>query len=343
MLRLFIEVWRDTLEFLFDYGLFLAKAVTIVVAFALVVGLIAGAAMRQKPKKGEFQFTDLSDDYRQLQTELQGELLDKKALKRWSKQQKKAETTESLPTTFVIDFHGSMAAAEVDALREEVTAVLAVATPEDEVFVRLESGGGVVHGYGLGASQLDRIRQRGINLTVAVDKVAASGGYMMACIANRIIAAPFAIIGSIGVLAQLPNFHKLLQKNDIDFEQFTAGEFKRTVTLFGENTEKGRQKFQQELEQTHQLFKDHVFAHRDVLNMAEVATGEYWLGRQALELKLIDVLQTSDDYLIEQIATRRVMQVKFQQKKKLAERMGAGAAVALDQLWQKLSSFQWQK
>jgi serine protease SohB len=330
------------LEFLFDYGLFLAKAATIVVAVGLIVGLIAGATMRHKPKKGEFQFTDLSDEYRQLQADLQSELLDKKAFKRWAKQQKKADH-EPLPNTFVINFHGSMAASEVDALREEVTAVLAVATVQDEVLVRLESGGGVVHGYGLGASQLDRIRQRGIRLTVAVDKVAASGGYMMACIANQIIAAPFAIIGSIGVLAQLPNFHKFLQKHEIDFEQFTAGEFKRTVTLFGENTDKGRQKFQQELEQTHHLFKDHVFSHRDVLNMDEVATGEYWLGRQALDLKLVDALQTSDDYLIEQMTSRRVMQVKYQQKKKLAERVGAGAASAVEQLWHKLSSFQWQK
>lgn len=331
------------MEFLFDYGLFLAKAVTIVIALALIVGIVAGAAMRQKPKKGEFQFTDLSEAYRQLQAELQKELLDKKAFKRWHKQQKKHETLASLPTTFVIDFHGSMAAGEVDALREEVTAVLAVAGPQDEVLVRLESGGGVVHGYGLGASQLDRIRQQGISLTVAVDKVAASGGYMMACIADKIIAAPFAIVGSIGVLAQLPNFHKLLKKNNIDFEQFTAGEFKRTVTLFGENTDKGRQKFQQELEQTHHLFKDHVYSHRDVLNMDEVATGEYWLGRQALDHKLVDALQTSDDYLIGQIASRRVMQVTYQQKKKLAERVGAGAATALEQLWQRLSSFHWRK
>lgn len=330
------------MEFLINYGLFLAKAATIVVAIGLVIGLIAGATIRQKPKKGEFQFVDLSHEYRQLQADLQSELLDKKALKRWTKLQKKS-VSESLPTTFVIDFHGGMAAAEVELLREEVTAVLAVATAKDNVFVRLESGGGVVHGYGLGASQLDRIRQRDIELTVSVDKVAASGGYMMACIAHKIIAAPFAIIGSIGVLAQLPNFHKFLQKHSIDYEQFTAGEFKRTVTLFGENTDKGRQKFQQELEQTHGLFKEHVFSHRDVLNMDEVATGEYWLGSQALELKLVDDLQTSDDYLIEQMANRRVMQVKYQQKKKLSERVGAGAASAVEQLWHKLASVYWQK
>ncbi len=110
------------------------------------------------------------------------------------------------------------------------------------MLIRLESGGGVVHGYGLAASQLDRLAQQKIPLTVAVDKVAASGGYMMACIAQKIIAAPFAIVGSIGVVAQVPNFHQLLKKNHIEVEQFTAGEFKRTVTLFAENTDKGREK-----------------------------------------------------------------------------------------------------
>ena len=328
------------MEFLYDYGLFLAKAATMVFAIALVAGIIANAAMRHKPKKGEFQFTDLSDDFAELKQGLKAELLDKKAFKRWHKAYKKQQS-EAKQTTFVIDFEGSMGASEVDALREEVTAILAVAEPDDDVLVRLESGGGVVHGYGLGASQLDRLRQRKITLTVAVDKVAASGGYMMACIANRIIAAPFAIIGSIGVLAQLPNFHRLLQKNNIDFEQFTAGEYKRTVTLFGENTDKGREKFQQDLEQTHQLFKDHVVQHRDVVDVEQVATGEYWLASQALELKLVDALQTSDDFLLQRVEQRRLLQVKFQPKKKLAERVGAGASVALQQLWQKMPFGLW--
>ncbi|MDP4528381.1 protease SohB [Alkalimonas delamerensis] len=328
------------MEFLYDYGLFLAKAATTVFAIALVAGIIANSAIRHKPKKGEFQFIDLSDDFAQLKQNLKAELLDKKAFKRWQKEYKKLQS-DAKNTTFVIDFHGSMGASEVDALREEVTAILAVAEPDDDVLVRLESGGGVVHGYGLGASQLDRLRQRKITLTVAVDKVAASGGYMMACIANRIIAAPFAIIGSIGVLAQLPNFHRLLQKNDIDFEQFTAGEYKRTVTLFGENTDKGREKFQQDLEQTHQLFKDHVVQHRDVVDVEQVATGEYWLASQALELKLVDALQTSDDFLLQRVEQRRLLQVKFQPKKKLAERVGAGASVALQQLWQKMPFGLW--
>ena len=328
------------MEFLYDYGLFLAKAATTVFAIALVAGIIANSAIRHKPKKGEFQFIDLSDDFAQLKQNLKAELLDKKAFKRWQKEYKKLQS-DAKNTTFVIDFHGSMGASEVDALREEVTAILAVAEPDDDVLVRLESGGGVVHGYGLGASQLDRLRQRKITLTVAVDKVAASGGYMMACIANRIIAAPFAIIGSIGVLAQLPNFHRLLQKNNIDFEQFTAGEYKRTVTLFGENTDKGREKFQQDLEQTHQLFKDHVVQHRDVVDVEQVATGEYWLASQALELKLVDALQTSDDFLLQRVEQRRLLQVKFQPKKKLAERVGAGASVALQQLWQKMPFGLW--
>ena len=214
--------------------------------------------------------------------------------------------------------------------------MLAVAQADDAVLVRLESGGGVVHGYGLGASQLQRLRQKNLPLPVAVDKVAASGGYMMACIADKIVAAPFAIVGSIGVIAQLPNFNKLLKKNHIDFEQFTAGEFKRTVTVFGENTDKGRQKFQQELEETHVLFKDFVKRHRQQLEIDEVATGEHWFGYQALELKLVDELTTSDDYLLTQLSERQVYKVQYRIRKSIAEKLGLAAATALKSTVQQL-------
>lgn len=326
------------MEFLFEYGMFLAKTLTLVLAIGAVVLMIVIATVKPKASKGELCFDDLSADYQALKADLQQQLLDKKAFKIWLKAANKAATPQA--KLFVIDFIGSMDAHEVDALREEVTAVLAVAQAEDSVLVRLESGGGVVHGYGLGASQLQRLRQKNIPLTVAVDKVAASGGYMMACIADKIVAAPFAIVGSIGVIAQLPNFNKLLKKNHIDFEQFTAGEFKRTVTVFGENTDKGRQKFQQELEETHVLFKDFVKRHRQQLEIDEVATGEHWFGYQALELKLVDELTTSDDYLLTQLSERQVYKVQYRIRKSIAEKLGLAAATALKSTVQQLQQLQ---
>lgn len=322
------------MEFLFEYGMFLAKTLTLVLAIGAVILMIVIATVKPKASKGELCFDDLSADYQALKADLQQQLLDKKAFKIWQKTANKAATPQA--KLFVIDFIGSMDAHEVDALREEVTAVLAVAQAEDSVLVRLESGGGVVHGYGLGASQLQRLRQKNIPLTVAVDKVAASGGYMMACIADKIVAAPFAIVGSIGVIAQLPNFNKLLKKNHIDFEQFTAGEFKRTVTVFGENTDKGRQKFQQELEETHVLFKHFVKRHRQQLEIDEVATGEHWFGYQALELKLVDELTTSDDYLLTQLSERQVYKVQYRIRKSIAEKLGLAAATALKSTVQQL-------
>lgn len=325
------------LEFLYEYGLFLAKTVTFVLAFAVIILIIAvAAASKARPSKAHLLFTDLTEQYQQRVAQMQQKLLNKKQFKSWQKQQQATENTLS-KRLYVVDFDGSMDAKEVDALREEVTAILAVATADDEVLLRLESGGGVVHGYGLAASQLDRLRQHKIPLTIAVDKVAASGGYMMACIGTKLLAAPFAIIGSIGVIAQLPNFHKLLQKHSVDFEQFTAGEFKRTVTLFGKNTELGREKFQQELEQTHLLFKRFVQDHRPELNIDQVATGEHWFGYQALELNLVDALQTSDDYMMSHLASRHIYQVKFQLKKGIAEKIGVGSAGILSIWWQKLA------
>jgi serine protease SohB len=259
---------------------------------------------------------------------------DKKAKKIKQKEEKaSAKSSTIVPAKsqmYVLDFKGSIDAKEVASLREEITAIVSVATPQDEVFVRLESGGGMVHGYGLAASQLQRLKDKNIPLTISVDKVAASGGYMMACVADKIIAAPFSIIGSIGVIAQIPNFSKLLKKHDVEFEQLTAGQYKRTLTMFGENDDLGRAKFKQELEETHELFKHFVSEHRPQLNIEQIATGEHWYGTQALTLNLVDKIQTSDDYLLEQLDAKHIVQVRYQKTKKLADKIGKSVASSVE-------------
>ncbi|HAS99951.1 MAG TPA: protease SohB, partial [Pantoea agglomerans] len=225
------------------------------------------------------------------------------------------------------------------SLREEISAVLAVKQPGDEVLLRLESPGGVVHGYGLAASQLQRLRDQGLRITAAVDKVAASGGYMMACVADRIVAAPFSIIGSIGVVAQIPNFNRLLKRNDIDIELHTAGQYKRTLTLFGENTEEGREKFQEDLDETHLLFKQFVHQMRPSLDIDQVATGEHWYGRQALDLGLVDEIGTSDDLIIRQMDKFSVLGVHYARRRKVMDRFTQSAGSVAERLLLKL----WQR
>ena len=320
------------MEFLYDYGLFLAKAVTLVAAIVLVLAAIAGIAAKQKQGKGHLEITSISEQLKDITDYARQVILDKASMKKLAKAQKKEQKQEKAAKEnesgrlFVIDFKGSMDAHEVDRLREEVTAGLCIAEKQDEVLVKIESGGGVVHGYGLAAAQLQRIKDKGLKLTVSVDKVAASGGYMMACVADKLLASQFAIIGSIGVLAQLPNFHKLLKKNDIEFEQHTAGEFKRTLTVFGENTDEGREKFQQELEAVHGMFKNWVSENRESLDIAKVATGEYWYGTQALDLGLIDQIGTSDDYIMSVFPEREIFSVKYAVKKNVAEKLGMSFA-----------------
>jgi len=239
---------------------------------------------------------------------------------------------EAKSKVYVLSFDGNISASAVGHLREEVTAVLTQATPKDEVLLRLESAGGMVHSYGLASSQLDRLRKKNIPLTVCVDKVAASGGYMMACVADKILAAPFAIIGSIGVVAQMPNFNKVLKKHDVDFELLTAGEHKRTLTMFGENTDKGREKFVEELEETHQLFKDYVSTRRPQVDIDKIATGEIWYGARAQDMALIDDIQTSDEYLVSRIEEADVFEISYVFKKKLHERLGIAAEESADRL-----------
>ena len=313
------------MEYLIEYGLFLAKSLTVLVSILVVIVVIFGSTQRQRdPEVGHIEVKNLNDSLEGVTQSLKSIVLNPELLKKDAKEEKKKGKEKyktqkkdlkqgqgPRPRMFVVDFVGDVQASEVVNLREEITAILSVAEDQDEVLVRLESPGGVVHGYGFAASQLQRIRNKSVPLTVAVDKVAASGGYMMACIANKIIAAPFSLLGSIGVVAQIPNFHRILKKNDIDVEILTAGEYKRTLTLFGENTDRAREKFVDDLEDVHELFKDFVLDNRPQLDMEKVATGEAWFGKRALERDLVDELKTSDEYIVDSCANRDVFLVKY--------------------------------
>ncbi len=340
-----------------EIGLFLAKIVIVVGGLLVIIAAAASATGKGKSEaKGHIKVRKLSEEYKEGQKSLEESLIDADDLKKQRKLEKKQakaekkskknggdETKPLESRVFVLDFHGDIRASAVSQLREEITALLGQARQEDEVLVRLESGGGMVHTYGLASSQLQRIRDRGIPLTIAVDKVAASGGYMMACLADKIIAAPFAILGSVGVMAQIPNFNRLLKKHDVDIELHTAGEFKRTLTVMGENTEKGREKFIEDLESTHKLFKDFVATARPAVNVEQISTGEIWYGSQAMGKQLVDELKTSDDYLCDCYNRKRsVYLISWSEKKTLPQKLGLSAESALigafTSIWDKLSA-----
>jgi len=321
------------------YALFLAEAATLVLAvIALAAGLVA-LSRRKGKEAGHIQVTDVNRQLESAGDRIEAARLPKKALKALQKQRKaeykvRQQRTEAEPCSYLLDFKGDIRASAFVALREEITAILQVAKPADAVLLRLESPGGMVNRYGLAAAQLLRLRDAGLPLTVMVDTVAASGGYLMAATADRIVASPFALVGSIGVIAQIPNFHRWLQARDIDWEQFTAGKFKRTVTLFGENTEDGRAKLREELEEIHARFRDFVQGRRAQLDMEKVATGEAWLGSQALELGLVDELATSDEIIRGACQRGRVLHVGYQRKMTLPERVRVSAQSAWDGIWQ---------
>ena len=340
-------------EFFAEYGMFLLKSVTVVLAIGALILIAVGASMRGRGQRerGHLEVHKLNDELQQMQETLHHATLDPAARKLAEKAEHKHQKAErkaqkqaakaarkaggeavaaARKRIYVLDFDGDIRASATDHLRREVSALLAEAGEGDEVVLRLESGGGMVHGYGLAASQLARIKSAGVPLTVCVDKIAASGGYMMACVADRILAAPFAILGSIGVVAQIPNVHRLLKKHDIDVEVLTAGEYKRTLTLLGENTEKGRRKFIADLEDLHGLFKTFVAEHRPQLDMARVGTGEYWFGSRAAELALVDELRSSDDYLVSACAHADVYSLRYVEKKSLPERLGVNTRQAVD-------------
>jgi serine protease SohB len=313
---------------LFDVLAFAAKGFVVFATVALTTAVVVALLRRRRPFGAGLRVRRLNESIERLGDAVRAELLPKRKIRKLLKGRKKARASAPAerPNVFVLDFKGDLFATAVRDLREEVTAITAAASPRDEVVVRLESAGGAVPHYGLAAAQLVRLRDKALKVTVCIDRIAASGGYMMACVADRIVAAPFAIIGSIGVVAQVPNLHRLLKKHDVDFQEMTSGEFKRTVSVFGEITERGREKFQQELEDVHQLFKEFVKSQRPALDLDRVSTGEHWLARRALDLGLVDALQTSDEYLVARAAEASVYRVTFERPPTLRERLARTAA-----------------
>ncbi len=330
------------MDFLADYALFLLETATVVVGAIFIIALVVrlrGRGGSSLEHDGRLVIGQLNRVYEAMGDALRRHTLPRPLWKRLARARKRerkalmqAAGDAGVPPRkriFVLSFSGDMRASAVESLRQEVTAVLAQSRPGDEVLLRLDSSGGVVHGYGLAASQLDRLKQGGVRLVVAIDKVAASGGYMMAAVADEIIAAPFAIVGSIGVVASVPNFRRLLNKASIDVEHLTAGEYKRTLSLVGENTDKGREKFKAQLDETHELFKAFLAAHRPKLDLARVATGEHWYGTQALELGLVDGLGTSDDLLLKASAGTDLYSIAWQRRRSVGDRLGASVAAML--------------
>ena len=328
------------MEFISDYGMFAAKAVTILLVIWVIIALVVSAAQKHHDED-RLEIKNLNKKFAKMKLLMQQALANKKEAKTLARQIKKEskKKDENRKNVYVLNFVGNIKASAVKHLRKEITALLSVATPNDEVVVCLENAGGMVHEHGLAASQLQRIKERNIPLTVAVDKVAASGGYMMACVADKILAAPFSIIGSIGVIAQMPNFNKMLENHGIEFEQVKAGDLKRTLTMFGKNTDEDRARLTEQMEETHDLFKEFVADNREQLDITKIATGEHWLGKKALELKLVDELITSDDYLLKQSEDADVYEIKHTGPKTISEKLMGNVQMAFEKVltawWEK--------
>jgi len=323
------------MEFLTDYGIFLLKVITIALAITLPLLFIIGSSKSKNPPKGSLVVKNLSKKFEDMGSSVRSAQLNPKELKKYNKElQKNKKQDNKKPSkedsVYVLNFNGDIQASEVNKLKHEINAILLSDTKCKEVVIKVESGGGSAYAYGLCAAELKRLVDNKIKLTVCIDKVAASGGYLMSCVASKIIAAPWAIVGSIGVIAQLPNFHRLLKKNSIDFEVHTAGEFKRTLTTLGENTEAGRKKFKSELEDLHFIFKDFVKEQRPQVDTKIVATGEVWQGEKAIEVGLIDALGTSDDYLVGLSKKLKLFEIEYVEKKNLSEKFAFSTQLIIE-------------
>ena len=328
------------MEILTDYLIFLLKVFTIALAITIPLLIVIGTSKGKSQSRGKLSITNLSNKFEEMGNAVKGSVMNPKELKKFNKEISKdkkkkdkgkdKDKDNETDSVFVLNFKGDIQASEVEKLKQEVNAILLSDTECKEVVIRVESGGGSAYAYGLCAAELKRLVDNEINLTVCIDKVAASGGYLMSCVATKIIAAPWAIVGSIGVIAQLPNFHRLLKKNSIDFEMHTAGAFKRTLTTLGENTDEGREKFKSDLEDLHLIFKNFVKEQRPQVDTEIVATGETWQGEDAVKVGLVDSLETSDNYLVSLSKDAKLFELEFVEKKNLTERFAISMQIVIE-------------
>lgn len=331
---------------LMELLLFAGKTLVILLFFAGLALIIAMVIAKATSHSQELEVEPLNEKLKSIGDFLRSYRLSKdelkaEAKKRKAEKKKKDKQLDQTPCkkVYVLRFNGDVKASQADSLREEVNAILQACEKNDEVLICIESPGGVVHGYGFASSQLVRLRDADLRVTVAIDQVAASGGYLMSCVAHEILAAPFAIVGSIGVVAQLPNFNKVLKKYDVEYKEYTAGEFKRTVSLFGEITPKGEEKFIEQLEETHTLFKQYVSKYRPQLNLQAVATGEYWYGEQALGLGLVDKIKTSDDFVLEKLKEDAlILEVTYEKTKTFQEKIADILGKSAEKAWLRILS-----
>ena len=309
------------MSFWIDFGGFALKSfwLAAMIAIVLVVPIIIGARS-QRRREDEVKVTSLDDRFDLMEAQIRIATDGAKGAKAFLKARKKEakQRDENAKRVYVIGFKGDPMASGHAAFARKITAALVAARPDkDEIVVSITSPGGIVSGYGLMAAQMQRVRRAGVELTACVDQVAASGGYMMAVAANRIVAAPFAVVGSIGVVAQVPNVSRLLKKIDVDYEELTAGEHKRPISVLAPISEEGREHFKTKLEETHVAFKDFVRENRPALNVEAVGDGDYWYATDALKLGLIDAIATSDEYLLAQRGKARLFVIDAPEKKTL--------------------------
>ncbi|KZX82185.1 hypothetical protein A3715_00045, partial [Oleiphilus sp. HI0009] len=281
--------------------------------------------MFKKNSDGRIIVKSLNEEYQ----EIQDALLKFKPLKPIkSSSIRKFKASPNKQSIFVLDFKGDKTASSVGSLSKEVSAILSVAKPNDEVFLRLESPGGTITGYGLASQQLIRLREAGIRLVVSVDEIATSGGYMMAAVGDRIIASPTSMLGSIGVIMEVPNFYNLLDRAGVQFHQFTAGKHKRLVSMTNKIGDAAKDQINQDLEKSHELFKNHVHTYRNSVNLESVSHGDVWSAKYCLDNKLVDDLMTSEAYLFDRASRANIFHISWDVERSFSDKLSSFAAQA---------------
>ncbi len=236
------------------------------------------------------------------------------------------------PRLAVLRFQGlrDLNASGDQRLSEAIDEVLVNRDHFEEAVVIIDSPGGTTHGYGHAYALLERLSASGLKVTACIDRIGASGGYLMALPADRILAGPFAIVGSVGVVAGIPNVKRLLEEKGVSYRLFVAGDKKRVVHFADDDGPEVREYMDEKLAGIHTQFLQAVEKHRgDRVKLDEVRSGDHWSAEESVEkgLGLVDELQTSAEYLLER--NREVALVMIERRVDITERFAGYLAARL--------------
>ncbi|WP_343192796.1 S49 family peptidase [Buchnera aphidicola (Taiwanaphis decaspermi)] len=301
------------MEFIYSYILFIIKTLSVLFFLHLFSKIIIIYILKKNDiyLNNTLKVELLNNHYKKLKNDLSF-FQKKKIINQKNVYNKKSNL-------YILDYNDKIKKNKIKKLREEISSIILVAKKNDEVLLRLENTSDIVYEYGLVIAQLQRLRKKGIKLIISIDKIVSNGGYIIACVADHISASPFSIIGPINIVVNIPNIDKYTQTSNLNNQLNDCNTFTK-LTLIKNNTKIYVNKIFNKLDIKKYIRNSFIKDMRPSLNLNKIFNQNYWIGENAINEKLIDSINTSDDILFSKKDTHNLLKIKYVYKSNIVEK-----------------------